>query len=122
MQEALFSQEEIRDLPVKLQTQFFKKDEAQARLAVLTHFDLKSIHFQKVQGRNNDQLTILTGIFDENGNFVTGLSKIVDMKLLDTTYTRLSRSGFTVKNSFDVRESTYVERLDVNNEGGQQVG
>src|SRR5229473_3419013 len=36
MQEALFSQEEIRDLPVELQTQFFKKDEAQARLAVLT--------------------------------------------------------------------------------------
>src|SRR5437762_9488070 len=74
MQEALFSQEEIRDLPVELQTQFFKKDEAQARLAVLSHFDVKSIHFQKVEGRNNDQLTILTGIFDENGNFVTGLS------------------------------------------------
>src|SRR2546423_6106325 len=46
MQEALFSQEEIRDLPVELQTQFFKKDEAQARLAVLTHFDVKSIHFR----------------------------------------------------------------------------
>src|SRR5947207_381263 len=40
MQEALFSQEEIRDLPVELQTQFFKKDEAQARLAVLSHFDV----------------------------------------------------------------------------------
>src|SRR6266566_1889203 len=32
MQEALFSQEEIRDLPVDLQTQFFKKDETGARL------------------------------------------------------------------------------------------
>ena len=121
MQEALFSQEEIRDLPVELQTQFFKKDEAQARLAVLTHFDLKSIHFQKVQGRNNDQLTILTGIFDENGNFVTGLSKIVGMKLLDTTYTRLSRSGFTVKTSFDVRPGTYLVRLVVRDAVGAQM-
>ena len=121
MQEALFSQEEIRDLPVELQTQFFKKDETQARLAVLTHFDVKSIHFQKVQGRNNDQLTIVTGIFDENGNFVTGLSKIVDMKLLDTTYTRLSRSGFTVKTSFDVKPGTYLVRLVVRDALGAQM-
>ena len=121
MQEALFSQEEIRDLPVELQTQFFKKDEAQARLAVLSHFDVKSIHFQKVEGRNNDQLTILTGIFDENGNFVTGLSKIVDMKLVDTTYIRLSRSGFTVKTSFDVKPGTYLVRLVVRDAVGAQM-
>jgi VWFA-related protein len=121
MQEALFSQEEIRDLPVELQTQFFKKDDAQARLAVLTHFDVKAIHFQKLSGRNNDQLTILTGIFDENGNFVTGLSKIVEMKLLDTTYTRLSRSGFTVKTSFDVKPGTYLVRMVVRDAMGAQM-
>jgi VWFA-related protein len=121
MQEALFSQEEIRDLPVELQTQFFKKDEAQARLAVLAHFDVRGIHFQKVQGRNNDQLTIISGIFDENGNFVTGLSKVVEMKLLDTTYTRLSRSGFTVKTSFDVKPGTYLVRLVVRDALGAQM-
>ncbi|HEY6392792.1 MAG TPA: hypothetical protein VIX89_16045, partial [Bryobacteraceae bacterium] len=121
IQEALFSQEEIRDLPVEFQTQFFKKDEAQARLAVLTHFDLRGIHFQKALGRNNDELTIVTGIFDENGNFVTGLSKIVNMKLLDTTYTRLSRSGFTVKSSFDVKPGTYLVRLVVRDAVGAQM-
>ncbi|HKV62472.1 MAG TPA: VWA domain-containing protein [Candidatus Acidoferrum sp.] len=121
IQEALFSQEEIRDLPVEFQTQFFKKDEAEAHLAVLTHFDLKGIHFQKVLGRNNDELTIVTGLFDENGNFVTGLSKIVDMKLLDTTYTKLSRSGFTVKSSFDVKPGTYLVRLVVRDAMGAQM-
>jgi VWFA-related protein len=121
MQEALFSQEEIRDLPVELQTQFFKKDEAQARLAVLTHFDLRGIHFRKLLGRNNDQLTIVAGIFDENGNFVTGLSKVVEMNLLDTTYSRLSRSGFTVKTSFDVKPGTYLVRLVVRDAVGEQM-
>jgi VWFA-related protein len=121
IQEALFSQEEIRDLPVDFQTQFFKKDEAEARLAVLTHFDLKGIRFQKALGRNNDELTIVTGLFDENGNFVTGLSKIVDMKLLDSTYTKLSRSGFTVKSSFDVKPGTYLVRLVVRDAAGAQM-
>jgi VWFA-related protein len=121
IQEALFSQEEIHDLPVDFQTQFFKKDEAQARLAVLTHFDLKGIHFRKGQGRNNDQLTIVTGIFDENGNMVTGGEKVVDMKLRDTTYDRLSRAGFTVKSSFDLKPGTYLVRLVVRDAEGAQM-
>ena len=121
IQEALFSQEEIHDLPVDLQTQFFKKDEAQARLAVLTHFDLKSIHFRKGLGRSNDQLTIVTGIFDENGNMVTGGEKIVDMKLRDTTFERMSRSGFTVKSSFDLKPGTYLVRLVVRDAEGAQM-
>jgi len=121
MQEALFSQEEIRDLPVDLQTQYFKKDELGARLAVLSRFDLKGIHFRKAEGRNKDQLTIVTGIFDENGNFVTGGEKVVDMKLLDTTYDRLSHSGFTVKSSFDVKPGTYLVRLVVRDAEGAQM-
>jgi VWFA-related protein len=121
IQEALFSQEEIHDLPVDLQTQYFKKDEADARLAVLTHLDVKAMRFRKTLDRNNDRLTIVTGIFDENGQFVTGLEKIVDMKLRDTTYDRLSRSGFTVKTSFDVKPGTYLVRLVVRDSEGAQM-
>ena len=121
IQEALFSQEEIRDLPVDLQTQFFKKDVAGARLAVLTRLDVKGIHFRKAEGRNRDSLTIVTGIFDENGNFVTGGEKVIEMKLLDTTYDRLSRSGFTVKSSFDVKPGTYLVRLVVLDAEGAQM-
>jgi VWFA-related protein len=118
IREALFSQEEIRDLPIELQTQFFKKDEAEARLAVLTHLDVKGIRFKKAEGRNNDKLTIVTGIFDENGNYITGGEKVIEMKLRDTTYDRLSRSGFTVKSSFDIKPGTYLVRLVVrDNEG-----
>jgi len=121
IQEALFSQEEIRDLPVDLQTQYFKKDEAATRLAVLTHLDVRSIHFRKALGRSNDQLTIVTGIFDENGQYVTGVEKIIDMKLRDTTYDRLSHSGFTVKSSFDVKPGTYLVRLVVRDAEGAQM-
>ncbi len=121
IQEALFSQEEIHDIPVDLQTQYFKKDAAEARLSVLTHLDVKGVHFRKDSGRNNDQLTIVTGIFDENGQFVTGVEKIVDMKLRDTTYDRLTRSGLIVKSSFDVKPGTYMVRLVVRDAEGAQM-
>ncbi len=121
IQEALFSQDEIRDLPVELQTQFFKKDEAQARLAVLTHVDVKGIRFRKAAGRNLDNLTVATAIFDENGNFVAGGEKIVEMRLLDKTFDRLSHSGFTLKSSFDIKPGTYLVRLVVRDAEGSQM-
>ena len=121
MQEALFSQEEILDIPLDLQTQYFKSDQAGARLSVLTHLDVKSVRFRKALGRNNDQLTIVTGIFDENGQYVTGIEKIIDMKLRDTTYERLSHSGLTVKSSFDVKPGTYLVRLVVRDAEGAQM-
>jgi VWFA-related protein len=121
IQEALFSQEEISDLPVDLQTQFFKKDNAEARLAVLAHFDVKAIHFRKALGRNNDKLTIVVGLFDENGNFVTGGQKVVEMKLLDATYNRMSHGGFTVKSNLDVKPGSYLVRLVVRDDEGAQM-
>ena len=121
IREALFSQEEVHDIPVDLQTQYFKKDQAEARLAVLTHLDVKGIRFRKASDRNSDQLTIVTGIFDENGQYVTGVQKTIDMKLRDTTYERLSRSGLTVKSSFDVKPGTYMVRLVVRDAEGAQM-
>jgi VWFA-related protein len=121
IQEALFSQDEIRDLPVDLHTQFFKTANYQARLAVLTHVDIKGVHFRKAEGRNRDDLTVATAIFDENGNYVTGGEKIIEMKLLDPTYDRLSRSGLNLKSSFDIKPGTYLVRQVVRDSEGSQL-
>ena len=121
IREAIFSQEELHDVPIELQTQFFKTDAVSARLSVLTHFDLKGIHFHKADGRNRDSLTIATAIFDENGNYVTGGEKLVEMKLLDTTYERLSRSGLTLKSSYEVKPGSYMVRLVVRDGEGAQM-
>jgi VWFA-related protein len=121
IQEAIFSQEEIHDVPIDLQTQFFKTDQTQARLAVLTHVDVKGIHFRKAEGRSHDDLTFATAIFDENGNFVTGGEKIVEMRLLDPTLDRLNHAGFTVKSSFDIKPGTYLVRMVVRDGEGSQM-
>ncbi len=60
---------------------------------MLTHVDLKGVHFRKADGRSRDDLTVATAIFDENGNYVTGGEKIVEMRLLDPTFDRLMQSG-----------------------------
>ena len=121
IQDAIFSQDEIRDLPVDMHTQFFKPTPSDAKLAVLTHVDVKGVRFRKDGGRNRDDLTVATAIFDENGNYVTGNQKIIEMKLLDTTYDRLTRSGLNLKTSFDVKPGTYLVRQVVRDSEGAQL-
>src|SRR5580698_1807704 len=121
IQEAIFSQEEMHDVPIELQTQFFKSSDTQAKLAVLTRVDVNAIRFRKDAGRSKDNLTFATAIFDQNGNFITGGEKILDMKLLDATLARLDHTGLTVKSSFDIKPGTYLVRMVVRDGEGSQM-
>lgn len=113
IEEAIFSQDEVHDLPVDLHTQFFKTTDAGAKLTVLTHVDLSRIHFRKEEGRNRNNLTVVAALFDRNGNLVTGTEKVVEMRLLDATLARMGQRGITVRTSFDVKPGGYLVRLVV---------
>ncbi len=121
IQEALFSQDEIHDLPLSLQTQYFKTVDTGARLSVVSHLELEGMHFRKAEGRNFDNLTVATAVFDENGNFITGGEKIVKMRLFDATFDKLSRTGLTVKSSFEVKPGKYMVRQVVRDSEGAQM-
>ena len=121
IQEAIFSQEEISELPLDLQTQYFKSDPQGARLSVVSRLELKNMHFRKADGRSNDDLTLATAIFDDNGNYVTGGEKTVQMHLRDTTYERLTRTGLTVKSSFAIKPGRYLVRQVVRDSEGSQM-
>jgi len=113
MEEALFSQDVEHGVPVELHTQYYKVDSSSAKLAVMTHVDIARIRFAKAEGRNQDNLIVLAALFDQDGNMVSGIEKTVEMHLRDTTLERLSRTGVTVKTSFDVKPGDYVVRLVV---------
>ena len=121
MQEAVFSQDEIQDLPLDLQTQYFKTGDAGAQLSVVSHIDLKGMHFRKAEGRNFDDLTVATVIFDENGNYVTGGEKVLEMRLRDATYERLSHTGLVMKSSFELKPGKYMVRQVIRDSEGAQM-
>ena len=121
IQEAIYSQEEINELPLDLQTQYFKNEAEGAHLSVVSRLEVKNMHFRKADGRSLDDLTLATAIFDENGNFVTGGEKTVKMYLKDSTYERLTRTGLTVKSSFAVKPGRYLIRQVVRDSEGSQM-
>ena len=118
IEDALFSKEEFHAVPVDLHTQFFKASDTSAQIAVLVHVDLRGVHFKKVDGRNRNDLTVVSALFDPDGNYITGTKKTVEMRLRDETLERTSRSGITLKSNFDVKPGTYLVRLVVRDAEG----
>jgi VWFA-related protein len=119
IEDAMFSQEELHNLPVKLHTQFFKASDEDAKLVVLAHVDVRLLHFRKLEGRNNNVLTCVSALFNRNGNFIQGMQKTITMHLKDETLDHKLAAGITLKTSFDVKPGSYLVRLVVRDAEGQ---
>jgi len=116
--DAVFSHDELHELPLQMQTQFFKSSDASAHLSVLVHVDVRHMAFHKADGRNMNELTIVAALFDRNANFISAKSKTVQMHIKDETLTRLN-SGITLKSEFDVDPGSYVVRVVARDEQGK---
>lgn len=119
--EAVFSHEAIHDIPLALNMRYLKTGDFKAVLSVIASVDPKNLRFRKDQGRNNDNLTIVAGIFDGSGNFITGSQKIVEMHLRDQTLEALSVSGIRVRNTFDVAPGSYRVRVVARDSEGRMM-
>jgi VWFA-related protein len=119
IEEAIFSQEELHDLPVELHTQFFKSSDEDAKLTVLAHVDVRHLQFRKVDGRNGNELTVVSALFNRNGIFVQGSEKNLRMRLKDETLESKLASGITLKTSFAVKPGSYLVRLVVRDAEGK---
>ncbi len=121
IQDALFSRDELAGIPIDLQLQFLSLSDTSARLAVIAHLDVKQLHFGKSNGRNGNTLTITSGLFDTNGNYINAIQKTIDMNLRDQTLENVQSSGINVRTNFDVAPGSYVVRLVVRDREGQTM-
>jgi hypothetical protein len=119
--QALFSRDEMRDIPVDLHTQFFKSSETEARLVIISRLDVRKLHYRKADGRNNDDVVVVSGLFDRNGNYLQSVTKTLKMRLLDTTLESKLNAGLSIRSDFKVAPGTYVIRLVVRDAEGQMM-
>ena len=121
VEDAFFSHDEVHDLPAVLQTQYFKLDNGDVTLSAVAKVDVKKLTFKKDGDRNRNDITVVTGVFDNDGNFVNGAQKIVEMRLLDDTLDKRLASGISVKSNFAVHTGRYMVRMVVRDSEGQTM-
>jgi VWFA-related protein len=121
IQQAVFSQEEMHELPIECRTQFFKGADG-VHLSVVARVGIKELKFRVADERNRDKLTVTTAIFDENGNMLAGKQTVLEMQLKEATLERLNATGLSVKSSFDLQPGSFLVRIVVRDSEGAQMG
>jgi VWFA-related protein len=129
VEDAVFSRQEISDIPVKLHTEIFKQSEAtgafsgNAQLLIEARVDLNTLKFRKADDRNRDTLTVVTGLFDENGRYIKGTQTVLELQLKDQTLESVRGSGpmKVSKVTFDLPPGRYVVRVVVRDTEGRSM-
>lgn len=120
LEQMVFSQEELHAIPIEVHTQFFKGPSG-AQLSVLTHVDISGVRFRKADGRNVDNLTLITALFDQSGNYVAGQQKTLEFHMRDSTLAKLNQTGLSMKSTLAVKPGTYLVREVVRESEGDEL-
>ncbi len=121
IQEAVFSLDEIRDIPVDVTTEFFKTSDLAAQLTIESHLDINGLKFRAAGDRKDDTLTVVTGLFDQNGHYLKGTQRVINFRLRNETLEKLLGSGLTIPETFDLAPGRYVVRVVVRDSEGEAM-
>ena len=121
IEDAVFSREVIKDIPLAIHTQYFRSGDVDASLSVVAQLDIRGLHYRKAEGRHQDILTIVSALFDLNGNYVAGEQRTLTLRLKDETLEKRLDSGIRIKISFNVKAGGYVVRVVARDSEGQMM-
>jgi VWFA-related protein len=121
MGEAVFSHDELRDLPLDIDTEFYKTTAAEAKLRIIAHLDIRQLHLRKADDRNRNDVTLVYALFDGNGNYIKGVQKVVELRLKDENLEHRRSLGLTMNSDFDVKRGAYMIRVVARDAEGRQM-
>jgi len=122
IEDAVFARDERNDLGLEIHTQFFMSSPTEADLAVLARVDLHGVQLRKEQQRNVGAVRFITVLFDQDGNYVQGQERAVDLRLADATLKKLlSGGGFAARWHFKVKPGTYSIREVVRDDSSGNI-
>jgi VWFA-related protein len=119
--DAVFSNETLSDLPLDLDTQFYKTAAADAKLEITAHLDIRQLHLRKADDRNRNDVTVVCALFDGSGNYIQGWQKTVELRLKDENVEHRRKLGLTLKSDFDVKRGVYMIRVVARDTEGRQM-
>src|ERR1700722_6817629 len=117
LDDALYSQTEIHDLPIQIQTQTIRGDKPTAKLNVLTLVDLNTLPHHQADGKNTNELRIVAAIFDRNGKYMGAINRKVAVHWSDDDAGVQTATTF----SFLLDPGPYLVRMVVRDSESQRL-
>lgn len=121
LNDEMLKTDSVEGIPAEVTAQPGRLPSGGTGLQISLHVDLKGLSFQKNQGRHMDKLTVVSALFNSQGDFVTGEMGVVDMALKNDTLAALSKRGLNTTMVLQAPEGKYRLRLVVEEAGSGKM-
>jgi VWFA-related protein len=112
IERAAYSQEELHGLPIDLNLRYALDGSGNATLSAYAHVNASQAQFDTRDGERFYNFTVVTALFDSNGDYLEGNQKAVELKLKDPSAERLAQ-GLTIRSAFDTKLGAHFVRIVV---------
>jgi len=117
LNDTLFSQSEIHDLPVEMRTQFIQDDKPLAKLNVTAVIDVRGLPRREDRPDGSNELRLVAAIFDRNGKYMGALQRKVAVHWSEGQPETPAAATF----SFLLNSGGYLVRLVVRDSESQHL-
>jgi hypothetical protein len=115
IENAVFSREEIREIPLAVQLQ---SPEKTAKISASMHVGLGTIRFERQNGHNRGCFTATVSVFDNEGRYFAGKQERIELDYSDDKLAAAIASGTDVRADFDTPAGRYLVRVVIRDEDG----
>jgi len=120
IRKALYSGTEAVDMPMDLKLAAVKSATEEKKIQISVILSIKDVAFRKDQDRNCNVLMTSVAIFDDDGNYVMGGEKNLELRLTAPTYEKFLSTGVPLRAEYTVKSGKYlVRQLIREDEGGR---
>lgn len=122
MEQAIFSNEDIKDLPIQIRSRFTRVDAQTTKINVFVGANMQSARFRKESGLNLDDLTLIVALFDRDGKYIAAKNQTINLRLSNAKLEQLKTVGGQGEIDFDVKPGSYVVRAVLRESESKRLG
>ncbi len=119
IENAVFSRDEIREIPIVLKLQPPAPGAAAPKMVATANVNLRSVAFQEHDGHNHNSILATFTLFDSDGKYIQGQQNKIELDYTKEQLAAALSAGLNLKSEFDVKPGRYVVRGVVRDEQGQ---
>jgi VWFA-related protein len=120
--EALSAPGDLNEIPIEVSHDCLRQDDGRFELGLVMRVGATRIPFLLEDGRQQNLLHFLLALFDENGRYVDGLEKAMELKLTDASYRSFTANGFSSRAQFRVPAGNYLVKAVVRESVHSKMG
>ncbi len=103
----LYGPGNLSGVPVGLSYSYFRLDEMTYQLALLAKIDIGGLSFLKENGNRENLIHLVIAVLDDNGQYVKGTRKKVNLKLTESSYAALLNYGLRTQVNLQLPRGRY---------------